>query len=202
MGAFNGNFKCKKCKSIFEGVEAGIFCDNEPGRGKVRSKGEMEQCRSCGNTKGVIWQNNKHAPGDIAHNLNGVLKCCRCLAEIDLGICPKCEVNGHKVAEPFTDRQAQFRACYIATCVYNSYDCPEVWVLRRYRDYGLANRRSGRAFTRFYYAAVPLTVRLFGRRKWFNGFWKKRLDRKVLKLKKQGFSDEPYDDLPSPCRKS
>ena len=24
--------------------------------------------------------------------------------------------------------------CYVATCVYGSYDCPEVWVLRRFRD--------------------------------------------------------------------
>ncbi len=24
--------------------------------------------------------------------------------------------------------------CYIATCVYGSYDCPEVWTLRRFRD--------------------------------------------------------------------
>ena len=23
--------------------------------------------------------------------------------------------------------------CYIATCVYGSYDCPEVWTLRRFR---------------------------------------------------------------------
>lgn len=24
--------------------------------------------------------------------------------------------------------------CYIATCVYGSYDCPQVWILRRFRD--------------------------------------------------------------------
>ncbi|MDR0918559.1 MAG: hypothetical protein LBM93_04840 [Oscillospiraceae bacterium] len=28
--------------------------------------------------------------------------------------------------------------CYIATAVYGSYDCPEVWTLRRFRDYILA----------------------------------------------------------------
>ena len=28
--------------------------------------------------------------------------------------------------------------CYIATAVYGSYDCPQVWTLRRYRDYTLA----------------------------------------------------------------
>ncbi|MFR9028073.1 MAG: DUF2726 domain-containing protein [Clostridium sp.] len=26
------------------------------------------------------------------------------------------------------------RGCYIATAVYGSYDCPQVWVLRRFRD--------------------------------------------------------------------
>ena len=25
--------------------------------------------------------------------------------------------------------------CYIATCVYGSYDCPQVLTLRRFRDY-------------------------------------------------------------------
>ncbi len=29
------------------------------------------------------------------------------------------------------------KGCYIATCVYGSYDCPQVWTLRRFRDYTL-----------------------------------------------------------------
>ena len=28
--------------------------------------------------------------------------------------------------------------CYVATAVYGSYDCPQVWTLRRYRDDTLA----------------------------------------------------------------
>lgn len=28
--------------------------------------------------------------------------------------------------------------CYVATAVYGSYDCPQVWILERYRDYTLA----------------------------------------------------------------
>ena len=37
--------------------------------------------------------------------------------------------------------------CYVATAVYGSYDCPQVWTLRRYRDYtpqkhGMAERLS------------------------------------------------------------
>ena len=38
--------------------------------------------------------------------------------------------------------------CYIATCVYGSYDCPEVWTLRRYRDYTLDLTWYGRTFIR------------------------------------------------------
>ncbi len=28
-------------------------------------------------------------------------------------------------------------ACYVAACVYVSYDCPQVWTLRPFRDAGL-----------------------------------------------------------------
>ena len=36
--------------------------------------------------------------------------------------------------------------CYVAIAVYGSYDCPQVWTLRRFRDYELAKSRLGRAF--------------------------------------------------------
>ena len=35
--------------------------------------------------------------------------------------------------------------CYIATCVYGSYDCPQVWVLRRFCDETLKQHALGRA---------------------------------------------------------
>jgi len=35
--------------------------------------------------------------------------------------------------------QESTSGCYIATSVYGSYDCPQVWTLRRYRDYNLSN---------------------------------------------------------------
>ena len=84
--------------------------------------------------------------------------------------------------------------CYIATCVYGSYDCPKVWVLRRHRDYNLKTRHSGRLFVKFYYALAPIVIKLFGKQTWFNSYWKKRLDKKVKKLKTKGFSDLPYND--------
>lgn len=45
--------------------------------------------------------------------------------------------------------------CYIATSVYGSYDCPQVWTLRRYRDFTLNKTTFGRMFTRTYYAVQP-----------------------------------------------
>ena len=44
--------------------------------------------------------------------------------------------------------------CYVATCVYGSYDCPQVWTLRRYRDYTLVKTWYGRSFIRTYYTII------------------------------------------------
>lgn len=85
--------------------------------------------------------------------------------------------------------------CYIATAVYGSYDCPQVWVLRRFRDYRLARTWYGRAFIRTYYAISPTLVKWFGNSSWFVNLWKSRLDEMVKSLKKEGFDDTPYTDL-------
>ena len=97
----------------------------------------------------------------------------------------------------FDDRNADMTTssgCYIATCVYGSYDCPQVWSLRRYRDYTLAETWHGRAFIKAYYAISPTLVKLFGNTNWFKSFWKNRLNRIVSNLKNKGFEDKPYDD--------
>ena len=84
--------------------------------------------------------------------------------------------------------------CYVATAVYGSYDCPEVWVLRRFRDHSLAKSISGRMFIKFYYKISPTFVKSFGDKMWFQQFWKDRLDKIVLLLKKKGYKDTPYVD--------
>lgn len=84
--------------------------------------------------------------------------------------------------------------CYIATAVYGSYDCPEVWALRRLRDYKFATHWAGRLFIKVYYATSPTFVKWFGRSRWFNMFWKKALDKVVYKIKETGISDAPYSD--------
>ena len=84
--------------------------------------------------------------------------------------------------------------CYIATAVYGSYDCPEVWTLRRFRDENLQQSATGRLFVKTYYALSPKVVKVFGETKWFNRFWQSRLDRLVARLKADGYKDTPYRD--------
>lgn len=98
-------------------------------------------------------------------------------------------INLESVLSDFKDD-----GCYIATSIYGSYDCPQVWTLRRYRDYTLTQTWYGRAFIKTYYAISPTLVKWFGNTTWFRNFWKNRLDRMVNNLKNKGFEDKPYDD--------
>ena len=45
--------------------------------------------------------------------------------------------------------------CYIATSVYGSYDCPEVWTLRRFRDEYLKGSVFGRLVCSVLLRSVP-----------------------------------------------
>ena len=84
--------------------------------------------------------------------------------------------------------------CYIATAVYGSYDCPEVWTLRRYRDNVLNNTWYGRCFIRTYYAISPTLVKWFGDTEWFRRLFRAPLNRWVKKLNKFGFNNTLYKD--------
>lgn len=84
--------------------------------------------------------------------------------------------------------------CYVATCVYGSYDCPQVWTLRRFRDNALAETWYGRTFIKAYYAISPILVKLFGQTKWFKNLWKPMLERMVKRLNASGVEDTPYND--------
>ena len=85
--------------------------------------------------------------------------------------------------------------CYIATCVYGSYDTAEVWTLRRFRDSYLGRRIWGRAFIRMYYAVSPRLVALFGKSENFKSFWRTMLNRIVICLRMKGYDDSPYEDI-------
>lgn len=84
--------------------------------------------------------------------------------------------------------------CYVATAVYGSYDCPQVWTLRRYRDNTLAKTWYGRAFIKTYYAISPTLVKWFGHTNWFRNMWKPSLDKMVRKLNDKGVKNTPYND--------
>lgn len=93
-----------------------------------------------------------------------------------------------------TIAEVQAGGCYVATAVYGSYDCPQVWTLRRYRDYTLAETWYGRAFIRTYYAISPTLVKWFGHTDWFKNMWKGKLDRMVTDLQDKGVESTPYED--------
>ena len=84
--------------------------------------------------------------------------------------------------------------CYVATAVYGSYDCPQVWTLRRYRDNTLAATWYGRMFIHTYYAISPTIVKWFGDTQWFKNIWKTKLDKMVSDLRANGVEDTPYQD--------
>ncbi len=85
--------------------------------------------------------------------------------------------------------------CYIATAIYGSYNCPEVWTLRRFRDYKLKQTVLGRIFVRCYYAVSPTLVKWFGGVDCMKQPVRRRLDRLVSSLKAEGVEDTPYNDL-------
>ena len=123
--------------------------------------------------------------------------------------CPKLSESGLKMSsslkrefwnsfdcleEPTSLEEPTKGGCYIATAVYGSYDCPQVCSLRRFRDHILATTWYGRCFIRIYYKFSPTLVRYCGNAGWFKRFWRKRLDKMVSYLSKQGVDNSPYLD--------
>ena len=86
------------------------------------------------------------------------------------------------------------QGCYIATCVYGSYDCPQVWTLRRYRDIVLKSSALGRIFIAVYYAISPTLVRTFSKSVVVKKIWRSILNLMVKRLNEKGFSNNPYTD--------
>ena len=85
----------------------------------------------------------------------------------------------HKIPSIEDVQEEKKGGCYVATAVYGSYDCPQVWLLRRYRDFSLAKTSYGRAFIKIYYAISPTLVRWFGNTAWFKNMWKSPLDKLI-----------------------
>lgn len=105
------------------------------------------------------------------------------------------EIENSNHSEPtVVANKTEKKGCYIATCIYGSYDCPQVWILRRFRDYILEKTWYGRVFIRIYYIVSPVLVKWFGGQKWFKTFWKFRLDKMIDELKNKGIDDTYYND--------
>jgi len=84
--------------------------------------------------------------------------------------------------------------CYVATSVYGSYDCPEVWTLRRFRDETLEHSILGRLFIKAYYMTSPTLVKYLGDKKLFISVFKPILDKFVNKLNDKGIKSTFYTD--------
>ena len=80
-------------------------------------------------------------------------------------------------------RSRKKSGCYIATAVYGSYDCPQVLVLRRYRDEKLLKSKLGKLFVSLYYKCSPLIAKKLSKTKRLNFFVKKILDIIVKNLR-------------------
>ena len=156
-------------------------------------------CRYCG-TKHLITQDDrpaKYSKITLDDDVSQLLQKCReeperaqKYAQLILEIDP----NNDEAKQYLNKNQSASGGCYVATAIYGSYDCPQVWTLRRYRDYTLAETWYGRTFIDTYYAISPTLVKWFGETEWFRNMWKPKLDRMVKSLNEKGVADTPYQD--------
>ena len=80
--------------------------------------------------------------------------------------------------------------CYIATSVYDSYNCPEVQILRRFRDNNIAKTWYGRQLIRIYYMVSPKIVCVFRDSLWFKSVSKTLIDKILIKLQNNYTNNE------------
>ena len=164
------------------------------GSNEFREENGYRICSYCGRKHIITAENKRILPSSIEMNndVERLLQKCKTeperakkIAERILEIDPYNE-EAKKILEP------QSKGCYVATAVYGSYDCPQVWTLRRYRDYTLAKTWYGRAIIHTYYTISPALVKWFGHTEWFRNMWKPKLDRMVIRLNRNGVQNTPY----------
>lgn len=137
----------------------------------------------------IIYQQRKYLSGNTG--LSFEARCANRELAIETG---KLIHEKDPAFQPGEIPEVKKAGCYVATCVYGSYDCPQVWTLRRYRDDTLGATWYGRVFIQMYYAVSPTLVKWFGNTTWFKKMWKGKLDCMVEKLKARGVPDTPYND--------
>ena len=175
---------------------------------QIKDKFVQEYANNCSAARDIVYNGGNwiikifgDAYGDIAaacwtvgvqqHNiLNSVFS----NKQLNANIIKEYNDKIKKYNPSYQAPETNMGGCYVATCVYGSYDCPQVWTLRRYRDDTLASSWYGRAFIRTYYAVSPTIVKWFGNTQWFKKMWKNKLDNMVSKLRDNGVEDTPYQD--------
>jgi len=65
-----------------------------------------------------------------------------------------------KEVEKINNQEDKKGGCFIATAVYNSYEAPEVLILRKFRDDILLSSKIGQFFVKFYYSFSPPIAKL------------------------------------------
>ena len=74
-------------------------------------------------------------------------------------------------------------SCYIATLVFNSYDSPQVVVLRKFRDNILLRSKFGEKFVAYYYSVGPAIIAYLKDKKIINNIIRFNLGLLVFTLK-------------------
>lgn len=184
-------------------VNAAAFVDYEAAKFLVEAGSEVN-FKEVDN-KTALWYVAAHRFGDLQPNARKIAKLlldagADATVTTTDGVATYNNCTDHEIESMIRAKYPNIKighssgGCYVATAVYGSYNCPQVWTLRRFRDYTLAETWYGRAFIRTYYAISPTLVKWFGHTEWFKKMWKGKLDRMVKTLQTKGFESTPYED--------
>ena len=175
---------------------------------RIKGNYNQEYANNCSAARDIVYKGGDHIVQIFGDEYGDIATACWKLGvrqhNILIAILSNKQINADIIKEynnKISKYDSSYQApktntggCYVATCVYGSYDCPEVWTLRRYRDYTLAATWYGLLFIHIYYATSPTIVKLFGNTNWFKKMWKGKLDKMVAKLREEGVEDTPYQD--------
>ena len=133
-------------------------------------------------------------PKDFERGVTYLRKAAAMGCEEAAGLLAEMEAQQSAPTPKASPAPVQKKGCYIATAVYGSYDCPEVWTLRRFRDDRLEKSACGRLLVRVYYRISPWLVERFGHVSSLRTMCRRMLDGLIRHLNGHGFDDTPYSD--------